>query len=233
LHKNTSVKTPALRTIGNLVTGDDLQTQIILNFNVLPCLLALLGDQKRAIRKETCWAISNITAGNAIQIQAVIDANIIPPLISILRNGVFEIQKEATWAISNATSGGADEQIRYLASQGVIAPFCDLFACPDPRVAMVVLEAIENILRVGKSDAVTCNTPNRFCEQVEECGGLDKLEEMQRHGDRDIYDKAVRILRNYFESDEAEDETSMVPEVGASGHFVLGGEQEQRFSFPA
>lgn len=59
----------ALRAVGNIVTGDDLQTQVILNCSALPCLLGLLGSQKESIRKEACWTISNITAGNREQIQ--------------------------------------------------------------------------------------------------------------------------------------------------------------------
>jgi hypothetical protein len=232
MHKSDNVKTPALRTVGNIVTGDDLQTQIVLNFNALPCLLSMLVDQKKGIRKEACWTISNITAGNPSQIQAVIDANIIPPLVSILRNAVFDIQKEAAWAISNATSGGEDEQIRYLVAQGVIPPLCDLFTCPDPKMIMVAMEAIENILRVGKKDAASCNGTNKFSEHVEECGGLDNLEVLQRHDNEEIYDKAVKILRNYFDSEEAED-ASIVPEVGAGGQFVFGsgdqGNQGYRF----
>jgi len=51
------------------VTGDDVQTQVVLNCSVLPCLLSLLGSPKETIRKEACWTISNITAGNKNQIQ--------------------------------------------------------------------------------------------------------------------------------------------------------------------
>ena len=35
MHHSPSVQTPALRTVGNIVTGDDLQTQIIINFSAL------------------------------------------------------------------------------------------------------------------------------------------------------------------------------------------------------
>ena len=52
--KNVNVKTPALRTIGNIVTGDDLQTQVVLNCGVLSCLLSLLIHPKKGIRKEVC-----------------------------------------------------------------------------------------------------------------------------------------------------------------------------------
>ena len=79
----------------NIVTGDDLQTQFIINNNALPCLLALLSSPKKGICKEACWTISNITVGNKDQIQAVIDNNIIPPLIQLLTNAEFDIRKEA------------------------------------------------------------------------------------------------------------------------------------------
>ena len=59
----------ALRAVGNIVTGDDIQTQVVLNCSVMHCLLHLLTSPKESIRKEACWTISNITAGNRQQIQ--------------------------------------------------------------------------------------------------------------------------------------------------------------------
>jgi importin subunit alpha-1 len=224
MHRSPNVKTPALRTVGNIVTGDDLQTQVIMNCSALPCLLALLVNPKRGIRKEACWTISNITAGNADQIQAVIDAGIIGPLVAILKGEEFDIQKEAAWALSNATSGGRDEQIRFLVSQNVIKPLCELFTCPDPKIVMVAMEGIENILRVGKSDAR--GGPNKFAESVEECNGLDSLEQLQRHENEDIYEKAVKILRTYFDSEEDNEDTSaLAPQAAAGGaSFAFGGQ---------
>ncbi len=63
------MQTPSLRTVGNIVTGDDVQTQVIINCNVLSALSALLSSPKEGIRKEACWTISNITAGTTAQIQ--------------------------------------------------------------------------------------------------------------------------------------------------------------------
>ena len=96
LHHSASVQTPALRTVGNIVTGDDLQTQIIINFSALPCLERLLSSPKKGIRKEACWTVSNITAGSPEQIQSVIDHGIIPPLINLLSNAEFDIKKEVS-----------------------------------------------------------------------------------------------------------------------------------------
>lgn len=105
-----------MRAVGNIVTGDDTQTQLILNCGALPCIYTLLTSEKESIRKEASWTVSNITAGNRQQIQAVIDANIFPVLINILKVSEFKTRKEAAWAITNATSSGTAEQIKYLVS---------------------------------------------------------------------------------------------------------------------
>ena len=65
-----ALQTPALRTVGNIVTGDDSQTQFIINLNALPALLWMLDNSKKNIRKEACWTLSNVTAGNHILLYA-------------------------------------------------------------------------------------------------------------------------------------------------------------------
>lgn len=79
-----SVITPALRAIGNIVTGDDSQTQCILDHGALSAFHNLLKHHKINIQKEAAWTISNITAGNTQQIQQVIDQQLLPPVLDIL-----------------------------------------------------------------------------------------------------------------------------------------------------
>jgi len=200
-HQNNNVKHPALRTIGNIVTGDDLQTQVVINNAALPRLLVLLTNEKKAIRKEACWTVSNITAGNVEQIEAVIENSIIHPLVTLLRTGAFDVKKEAAWAVSNLTSGGNDNQIKYLVHQGVIPPLCDLFLASNSRIVMVALEGIENILRVGANEAAKTNGRNRNADLVEECGAVDKLEALQQmeNIEVEIYEKAAFLVKKYFD----------------------------------
>lgn len=54
---------PALRVIGNISTGNEAQTDELLNNHVLSLLRRLLHHQKRSIRREACWTLSNICAG--------------------------------------------------------------------------------------------------------------------------------------------------------------------------
>lgn len=202
-HKSNEVKTPSLRTIGNMVTGDDVQTQIVLNCNCLIALRHLLSFEKKGIRKEACWTISNITAGNRDQIQQVLEADIFPCLISLLKSAEFDVKKEAIWAIFNATSGGSSEQIRYLVMQGVISALCDLFDCSDVKTVLVCLEAVENILRIGEMDTISNGSVvNLYSRVLEECGGIDKLELIQFHENTEIYNRVSSILCEFFDADE-------------------------------
>ncbi|KAL9263460.1 Importin subunit alpha-1-like protein [Drosera capensis] len=213
MHPSTSVLIPAVRAVGNIVTGDDMQTQFVIDNGVLRSLLGLLtNNHKKSIKKEACWTISNITAGNKQQIQAVIEAGLIGPLVNLLQTAEFDIKKEASWAISNATSGGTNDQIKFLVSQGCIKPLCDLLTCPDPRIITVCLEGLENILKVGEAEKNLGNyESNYYAQLIDEAEGLDKIENLQSHDNNDIYAKAVKILETYWLDED--DETEAAPSV--------------------
>jgi hypothetical protein len=91
---------------------------------------------------------------------------------------------------------------------------------------MVILDAIDNILKVGKQDS-NVNEDNSYCDLVEECGGLDQLEDLQRHENEEIYEKSVKILQEYFESEE-DDGMGMQPDVDQNtGQFQFGAAPQQ------
>eukprot|EP01083_Nonionella_stella_P098481 276983_1 len=221
---STNIKVPALRCIGNIVTGDDAQTQAVLDAGVLEALAELIHHEKKSIRKEAFWTLSNITAGNSDQISQVVKHPLFQHLVRLLREDYFDIKKEAAWTVSNATSGGSAEQIRTLVRQGVIAPLVDLFSCQDAKTIMVALEGIENILNVGQQDAEQTGMDNVFADFVEEADGVTKLEEIQLHANPEIYKKAVDILTKFFNAEEEGDSTQFTPAVNASGEFSFGAE---------
>jgi len=229
MHQSAQVKTPALRTVGNIVTGDDNQTQLIINCAVLPCLLSLLDSDRKGLRKETCWTISNITAGSKEQLQAVIEIQIIPKLIQMLDSEDFDIRKECAWAVSNATSGGDDMQIKYLVDSGCVPPLVNLLDKPDVRIVSVALEGIENILKCGQRN-MNADGSNPFVPVVELCGGVDKIEELQKHENHKIYDVAVKILETYFGVD-GDDEEPMVDQPGGFQFNQQGGVPQGGFQF--
>lgn len=87
-------QTPALRSVGNIVSGSDFHTQMAIDGGVLNILPKLMRHQKPSVQKEATWALSNIAAGSCKQIQQLITCGLLPPLIELLRNvsrpkGVF------------------------------------------------------------------------------------------------------------------------------------------------
>merc|ERR1712066_566042 len=207
------VMTPSLRTLGNIVTGNDVQTDAVIEHKAVPVFAKLLQHPKMNIVKESAWTISNITAGNPDQIQTVIDAGCLQPLIDILVKGDFKAQKEAAWAVTNLTSGGNVQQIVHLCGEGVLKPFCDLLAAKDDKVVCVVLDGVTNILttaeKLGEVDKVAM--------MVEECGGLDRIEALQSHENETIYHKALQIIESFFTGDDqVVDE--IAPKAGDAGY---------------
>mmetsp|Transcript_2457 Transcript_2457/g.3539 ORF Transcript_2457/g.3539 Transcript_2457/m.3539 type:complete len:108 (-) Transcript_2457:240-563(-) len=94
---------------------------------------------------------------------------------------------------------------------------------------MVALEGIENILRVGvKESHKYMGNKNKYAEFVEQCGGLDSIEHLQRHDNEEIYNKAVNILQVYFETEDGEDEDETLnPEIAADkDQFQFGFNQD-------
>ncbi|KAK2411633.1 importin subunit alpha-2 [Trifolium repens] len=180
LHPSPSVLLPALHTVGNIVTGGDMQTQVVINHGLLPCLLSLLThNHDKNIQIEACWTIANITSGNTEQIQAVIEAGLIASLVNLFQNAEFDIKKEAAWAFYNASSGGTNDQIKYLVSQ----------------------EGLDNFLKVGKAEKSFGNMRddvNLYARMINDAEGLVKIEYLQSHDNNEISEKAVKILKTYY-----------------------------------
>ncbi|CAH0771653.1 unnamed protein product [Bemisia tabaci] len=211
-HKESKVQTAALRAVGNIVTGSDEQTQVVLNCDALAHFPALLTHHKEKICKEAVWFLSNITAGNRKQVQAVIDAGLLPKIIDNLAKGEFQTQKEAAWAISNFTISGDKNQIARLIQENVVPPFCNLLGCKDPQVTQVVLDGIQNMLKATTS----FQEREALADKIEECGGLDKIEQLQNDPNEDIYKLAYDIIEKFFS--DVEDDSTIAPEATEAGY---------------
>jgi hypothetical protein len=65
MHNNIEIAVPSLRSIGNLIAGDDFLTQMAINSDILLKLNELILSKNIDIRKDVYWIFSNITAGSA------------------------------------------------------------------------------------------------------------------------------------------------------------------------
>lgn len=91
----------------------------------------------------------------------------------------------------------------YLVSLGCVKPLCDLLESRDPITVCVCLNALDNILSVGESDKNSGKTgANPYVELVNECGGLDKIENLQEFDNDEVYKKAIEILESYWDEED-------------------------------
>ena len=220
-----SVRTvvPALRTLGNIVSGDDKQTQTVIEANVLTALVPLLSHEKKNIRKETCWLLSNIAAGTPAQLTLLMNTpQLIPRVLEQLSSSAeWDVRKEACWIVSNLSSVCENGLIHHkLVEYGVIAPLCELLSTSDVKVLLVAMDALDCILKMGGESNLL-----RYTQLVDEAGGIELLEHLQEHEEPSVYQKTVSIIETYFggsDENESENIAPAISENNGVSSFVFG-----------
>ncbi|CAI2363397.1 unnamed protein product [Moneuplotes crassus] len=202
LHLNSSnvkIIFPLVRTLGNFVTGDDEETQFVIDEGVLPNLHTLLSHPDKVIVKEVCWALSNICAGTISQISELIELGVIDKMIDLCHDDDHNIQREAGWAISNTTTLRDPDIVSEIVKSKGIEALCYLLKSKiDICTKCILLEGIRNCLDVGQQSLTNEEGENQFALIVENCGGLDTIESFYTHEDSKLYKLSEEIIDSYF-----------------------------------
>jgi len=205
-HHLYNVQLPSTRTVGNVVTGNTLQTQAALNLGAAQAFSSLLNSPKKNVRKEAVWSISNVCAGEKEQLEALFGADVFKRLCNIAYHDEKEIKKEAVWALTNAVAGGSSDQVARLVQTGVIQALCSLLTQQEAKIVSIALEGTNRVLKCGREYFTGEDGNNPFCTIMDECGGLEKLEKLQTHPNTHIYEKARKIIEEYFEIEQDEND---------------------------
>ena len=232
-HPSAKVVTPALRTVGNIVTAEDARfTQAALEAGLLAGTAPLLEHARANVRKEACWTLSNVTAGTAAQAEAVLAHDggaLLGKLLELLAEGQWDVRKEAAFAVANVCTSGAATaaHVAALATRprhDVVSSFCEMLHVQDVKMVMVALEALAGVLAHdggagagGESKHGAGAGGGAYALAVEECGGLDKIEALQDHANADVYKKSVHLLETYFGSEDEEEDQNVAPAVANEG----------------
>ena len=192
-HADQLVLKSALQAIGNIVLGNDKQTQAVLNANFLNVLPQLLSHTDNSIQSTATWILSNITAGSINQIQEVLDAKLLHILKTSLEKGDTKTKQEAVWTITNLISGGTPVQIAAILDAGMIKPLCDLLNVETKDIKLLhnILESIQNILNTAEK-AGQCKL---IYTVIDNAGGIMKLKELQNHQNSEVHQTCVDVIR--------------------------------------
>jgi hypothetical protein len=181
-HDSITVVIPVLRTIGNIVTGTDQQTNYFIKNNGLAGLLTLLNHPKKSIRKEVLWTLSNIAAGDRTQIQSIIDAGIFPQIFQMIKTEVGQVAIEASWILGNAAVGSSKDQIQFLVDIGVLKLIKDV-------IEEGVSDKMENLLVDGLKNILSSD--EEHSKKFTRIGGFEAL---KSKGDSKNLDKLSTFL---------------------------------------
>ncbi len=194
---STKILSPTIRTIANITEGNNnaSQIQLIMRYDILPCLLELLDHGDEDIRRDVCSVISNLTrAGD--HIQAVIDAGIFPKLIELIKSTEADIQREAVGAVYNTILYGNSSQVTYLIEVGVIPALCSLLQVNNIDLVQVALGALEKMLQVDVYQ--TFDQLEAIVKAICNCDGMKTLPGLQKHEDNKISSCVTNIMESAF-----------------------------------
>jgi hypothetical protein len=190
---------PVVRTVGNILSGNEGQTQHMINAGAIPALSKILEIEQIVIWREVCWALSNIAAGGSQQVQALFDATppVFPKIVEILRISTIdvEVQREALWVVVNGLESCSWDRVLYLVDTlQVLRLLCGLLSKSDEDVVKGTLQCIHKLLE----HAADKGQLDRFIAVLEDMGAIDVLENLQLHASSEIYEEALTILETFF-----------------------------------
>ncbi|KAH9107798.1 hypothetical protein AeMF1_016924 [Aphanomyces euteiches] len=209
MYNSPMMMSPILRLLGNIISGDEVYSQAVLDAGLLAAMPRVLMNPSRTIREEACWMLSNIAGGKLEQMVAVIEApGVVNDLVEQLTWAEYSVKREAGWAVCNILVKAGEAVVSQLVSLGVLASLSTLLdEYEDPTMELVILEAINAVLEKGQTDA-------KFA--VEESGCLKCLENLCYASNEQVSAAASQIIDTWFDGVTDDVDESMAPAVDES-----------------
>jgi importin subunit alpha-1 len=159
-----SIETPALRCLGNIVSGDDHQTAFAIEHGAITVLCAMLRAQvpnpRAGTKKEILWALSNIAAGNEQQNNALLQAGIFDLIANYIAMDDQSIRKEGQWTVANALQGASPADRTAIISSASFRAL--LNAASSHRICLAGVEGIANALERGFDAVAAIASPDEL-----------------------------------------------------------------------
>jgi len=203
LAMNDHIYRPCLRFLGNVLSGPDALTQIVIDAGYLDVIQPFADHFCATQRKEMIWSLSNILAGSHQQIEAVLSRKpLIRSIISAAHSDKLCVRREACWCICNATVDAITAQKKQLADAGAISALCAILN-PENDLnedqLVIFVEGLDGLLSVYGPGSY-----NPYRDQVEESNGLDYLEERQADSNlgETSYQAIVDLVKKYWNDED-------------------------------
>ena len=90
--------------------------------------------------------------------------------------------------------------MEHILKDGILELICHCLKLTDAKYIAVSLEALANLLNFGKN-YYTVDGKNLIVDKIEKLGMFDLLESLQYHAVEIVYEKTIRLLEAYFDTE--------------------------------
>jgi hypothetical protein len=199
-------KAPLVRILENFVSGNENQTDGVLQAGLLDCIPDLIDHSSSNVRRDACRIMSSVCGGTTKQVVQVLRRKpIVTALFQTATSDVWAVRKEAIWAVSSICNGNDRRSLVIpFITAGGLEPLVRALETryADVELLKKVLMNLESILRYGMTRT---ESGYGYAYMIEELGGIDLIERLQEHENDEIYNLAVLLIEQYVGVEE-EDE---------------------------
>jgi len=189
----TLFQKPALRVIGNLLSGSTEMVELLVSMGVIKYLAYSLEHESKVVRHESMWALSNLCGTKYVK--DLMAKGIIKKIVDLSITDCSEVQNEAVWGLYNAIIASDVSVIKDLVDLGILSALCYLVNFVSNKEKMLLLKALDKILKIGEEES-----PNAYVEILESNGGKETIEYLVASPNEKINKKASHTLNKYFDS---------------------------------
>jgi len=204
MKEQIAILMPCLRTLGNICTGNDYQTDMVIECpGFLENLYNLMENERVSVRRESLWIMSNITAGTGSQITKFFASfPFVERLVSCIQNDPSDdVRAEGLWVFSNALISGNTDIFETLWDAKVLDCFVLILQTMDKAPMLKAsLDGIYSMLKTGAEGMFFEHgkEENIVLVELEKAGALERLEALQDFDDEDVYETAEKIINEFI-----------------------------------
>ncbi|KAH3745625.1 glycoside hydrolase [Pelomyxa schiedti] len=177
------IRNTALHALGNVASGNDAQTQAVINAGIFPVMHKILKVPQ--LKKSSCWLLSNISGGTKDQTISLYNSGLLKPLLKCLKDDDPNVKKEACWALTNSINCGSQTVAEHLISLNFVSALYDPVFFRDEKLMEQLIPAIDFSMQVGATTVA---------QQMRENKWVQRLTKLSVHPNSQIREAAGSIL---------------------------------------
>ena len=193
-HESHKVKQCALNLVSNLSGGDQVQTQSLLENNLVPFLYSALAVNKTNVKRDVLFVMSNIVMGPWEHKLMILSHKEFKEVVGCVEHMDREVRIEALYVLKCSCSD--PKFLLPFVEAGAMERLLNALEYGDSDIILMALDVIEKML--GSEQRM--EYPNVIVK-FNELAGFDRLARLQSHPNSLVYDRCSKVISACVDGD--------------------------------